>query len=279
MAINAAAHIFCLIFVLLAGCTPTGTWERSGGDKQSLDLDSRECEFIANRVATQQSEKGQTADPGIFRKTYSECLVSMGWHEKTAAIDSEKEGYQDPVQQLAEAINPTTIRGFGQTITVPDNFTLLTNKRMQSGPTIIEQFFWKGKDGSFINILFQKNLAATFKQIPYPVAKPNQLYTSGQGDKARERLQWATFFVQKGSNWVMSTGAYYYVNSKERIIIVITKPLARPSGTVAEKAVLARNQYLQMEEFSVQWQRWLDLQFPAGPGILTQFKKLFNFGL
>jgi len=74
----------------------------------------------------------------------------------------------------------------------------------------------------------------------------------------------------------MVTGAYYYVNRKERVIIVITKPLVGPSGIVAEKAVLAENQYSEIDEFSHQWQTWLNQQFTEGPGILTQLKKVLR---
>jgi len=278
MEIKGKTPVICLILLLFAGCTYTEVWEKTGGSQHIFDLDSRECAFIANRVALQQSETGKKADPAIFGKTYSECLGAKGWQQKTAATESEQESMPDTVPQLAEAINATSVKGFGQTLIVPDTYKMLANKRILSGPTIIEQFIWKGEDGSFLNILFQKNTTA-FEKLPYPISEPYLLYTSGEGEKAQERLQWATYFGQIGSDWVMNTGAYYYVSKKERIIVVITKALVQPSGIVAEKASLARNQYLEIEAFSEQWQRWLDQQFSEGPGILAQFKKLFKYGL
>jgi hypothetical protein len=277
MEVKPKTLIFCLIFLFCSGCTTyTQLWEKDGGNQQSFDLDSRECEYIANRIALQQSETGNKADPAALYKTYEECLDAKGWQRKTVTPESEQESNPETFPQLAEAVSTTIVRGFGQTITLPEIYKLSANKRIQGGQTIIEQFSWKGADGSFINILFQKNTETTFKQIPYPVSEPFQLYTSGEGEKAEQRLQWTTYFGQKGSSWVMITGAYYYVSKKERIIFVITKPLAGPSGPLAEKATLARNQYLQVEDFSAQWQRWLNQQFPEGAGIQNILKKIFT---
>ena len=280
MAMKAKITIFILIFILLAGCmTYTQVWEKPGGNQQLFDLDSRECEYVANRVALQQSETGRKPDPAAFSRSYSECLEAKGWRKKTAADQTAQGNLPDTAQQLALALNANTVKGFGQTITVPDTFSLSTQQRLQSGPTILEQFSWKSSDRSFLTLIFQKNIATTFEQLPYPVSDPYLLYTSGIGEKAEEKLQWATFFGQTDSGWVMITGAYYYMSKKERIIIVITKHLASPAGPVAEKATLAKNQYLEIEEFSHAWQLWLNRQFTHGPGILTNFKKLFKFGL
>jgi hypothetical protein len=281
MEIKARTHILCLVFLLLAGCaTHSEIWEKAGGGSQHIfDLDSRECAYIANQVALQQSETGKKADPAFFSQAYSECLDAKGWHRKPAAAEPEPEIMPDTVQQLAEVITPTTVKGFAQTITVPDTYKMLSHKRMQSGPTLLEQFFWQGQDGSFINILFQENLSTTFEKQPYPVIEPYMLYTSGEGEKAGEKLQWATFFGQTDSNWVMINGAYYYVSKKERIIIVITKSLDQPSGAIPEDAALARNQYLQIEAFSEQWQRWLNQQFKHGPGLLKQLMRGVKYGM
>jgi hypothetical protein len=277
MEVKSKTHIFCLIFLFLTGCTTYNqAWKKDGGNRQSFDLDSRECEYFANRVALQQSETGSKADPATLSKTYEECLDAKGWQRKTVTAETEQKSKPETVPQLAEAVSTTIVKGFGQTITLPEIYKLSANKRIHSDQTVIEQFSWKGTDGSFINILFQKNIETTFKQLPYPVTEPFQLYTSGEGEKAEQRLQWATYFGQKGSNWVMITGAYYYVSKKERIIFVITKPLTGPSGPVAEKGTLARNQYLQVEEFSAQWQQWLDQQFPEGSGIRNILKKIFT---
>ena len=67
--------IFCLIVLLFAGCTHSELWEKTGGNQESFDLDSRECELIAHQVAMLQSETGRKADPSSFSKTYIECLV------------------------------------------------------------------------------------------------------------------------------------------------------------------------------------------------------------
>jgi hypothetical protein len=271
--------ILCLTVLLFAGCTHPELWEKTGGNQQSFDLDSRECELIAHQVALLQSETGRKADPSSFSKTYIECLGAKGWSKKTVVPES-KEGKDSDiaVQQLAEVTHSNIIKGFEQTITVPDTYKLLVNKQFQSGPTILKQFFWQGADSSFINILFQENTATTFEQIPYPVLEPYLPYTSGEGEKSRERLQWATFWGHLDSDWVMGTGAYYYISKKKRIIIVITRPLVHPSGAVPENVTLTRNQFLQIEQFSDQWQLWLNQQFQQGPGLMKQLIQALNFG-
>jgi hypothetical protein len=275
---KALTHIFCLIVLLFAGCTHSQLWEKTGGNQESFDLDSRECEFIAHQVAMLQSETGNKVDPSFFSKTYIECLGAKGWSKKTVVPESEKENNSETVLQLAEVIHSNIIKGFEQTITVPDTYKLLVNKQFQSGPTILKQFFWQGADSSFINILFQENTATTFEQIPYPVLEPYLPYTSGEGEKSRERLQWATFWGHLDSDWVMGTGAYYYISKKKRIIIVITRPLVHPSGAVPENVTLTRNQFLEMEQFSDQWQLWLNQQFQQGPGLMKQLIQALNFG-
>ena len=270
--------IICITLLLLTGCTHTEHWKKSGGNQQAFDLDSRECEYIANQVSLLQGETGKTVDPPFFNKAYIECLGAKGWSKKTVvSAESEKGNDSETVQALAELTNTNSMKGFEQTITVPENFKLLENKKFQSGPTIIEQFFWKGDGSTFINILFQENIDTTFEQLRYPVSEPYMLYTSGEGEKARERLQWAIFWGHIDPNWVMGTGAYYYVSKKERIIIVITKPLANPSGTAPENTTLTRNPFQEIEQFSDQWQLWLNQQFQQGPGPMKQFIQALKY--
>ena len=271
--------VFCITVLLFAGCAHTEMWEKAGGNQQLFDIDSRECEYIANQVSLLQSETGKKGDPAYFSKAYTECLGVKGWSKKVVVPGPAKEDDPDTIaRQLAELINSNSIQGFKQTITVPDTYTLLKNKQFQSGSTIIKQFFWKGEDSSFINFFFQENVSATFKQLPYPVSEPYRLYTSGEGEKSRERLQWATFYGNIGSDWVMGTGAYYYVSKKERIIVAITKPLAHPVGTAPNNVTLTRNQFSEIEQFSEQWQIWLNQQFQKGPGGMKQFIEALKFG-
>ena len=269
--------IICLTVLLLVGCTHPELWEKTGGSQQSFDLDSRECEYIAQQVSLQQSQTGRKADPTSYSKAYTECLGSKGWSRKAVEQESPEGTNSKTVQPLAESINSNSVKGFEQTITVPDTYKLTANKQFQIGTTIIEQFFWKGQDSSFINILFQENTSSSFEQLPYPVSEPYLLYTSGEGEKSRERLQWATFWGHIDPNWVMGTGAYYYVSKKERIIIVITKPLAHPSGTAPENTTLTMNQFQEIEQFSDQWQLWLNQQFQQGPGPMKQFIQALKF--
>ena len=267
---------FCLIVLSCGACAQTVVWEKTGSGPQTFDLDSRECGIIASRISLLQSETGEKADPVLYGKALNECLAAKGWNKRIAPPEAPKETASGTDTQLAEAISANTVAGLGQTITVPDSYTLLLDKQFQSGTTVIKQFFWQGEDSSFINILFQNNLTEIFKQIPYPVLEPYKLYTNGKGETSKERLQWGTFWGQIGPDWVMGTGAYYYVSKKERIIVVITRPLVQPSGPAPEKTTLTQNQYLQIDQFSGQWQLWLNRQFQEGPGMFNQLKKILN---
>ena len=270
---------FYLIILFLAGCTHhPQLWEKTGSTQQTFNIDSRECEIIARQVSLLQSETGKTVDPSFFSNAYRQCLTAKGWSKKNVVAETEDGSGRETVQQLSELIHANTLKGFEQTITVPETYKLLTKKQFKSGTTRINQFFWKGDDSSFINILFQENIGANFELLPYPVSEPNILYTSGEGEKSGERLHWATFFGQKGSDWVMGTGAYYFVSKKQRIIIVVTRPLAQPFGISPQNTTLSKNQYMEIEQFSDQWQAWLNKQFQEGPGKLKQLIKALNFG-
>jgi hypothetical protein len=273
-------QICLLLAILLAGCVQTQIWEKEGGSQQAFNLDARECEFFAKKFSLQQSENGKIPDPDLFSKSYVGCLNAKGWQIKITAPNPEAENVpESKTTDLAQFLNANTVSGFGQTVTVPNTYTLISNKQFQIGTTLIHQFFWKGIDTSFINIFFQKSTAAPFKQIPYPVSEPYLLYTSGEGKMARERLQWATFFGIIDSNWIMGTGAYYYVDKKERIVIAITKPLDKPQGETTGNVILTRNQYLQIEQFSKQWRNWLNMEFTKGSGISKKLIKILRWGI
>ena len=272
-----STFISSLIMLLIIGCSQTQTWVKKDGNQQAFDLDSRECENIAQKISLQQSQTGKKADPVFYNQAYLECLGAKGWRLKTTSPVPEKEKLPELPQDLAQLTDSYTVRGFGQTITVPNIYRLTVDKQFQIGPAIIKQFFWKGEDSSFINILFQENTAAPFEHIPYPVLEPYILYTAGQGEKAEEKLHWATFFGNIDNNWIMGTGAYYYADKKQRVIIAITKPLQQPTGEVPQNVTLSRDQFLEIEKFSYQWQVWLNEEFQQGPGILKKFIDMLHW--
>ena len=163
------AFISSVVIFLIMGCSQTQTWIKQGGNQQTLDLDSRECENIAQQISLQQSQTGKKADPEFYNQAYLECLGAKGWRLKITSPAPEKEKAPELSQDLAQLTDLYTVTGFGQTITVPNTYHLTVDKQFQIGPAIIKQFFWKGEDSSFINILFQENTAAPFEHIPYPV--------------------------------------------------------------------------------------------------------------
>lgn len=266
-----------IIFLFLTGCSHTEIWEKPGGNQHKFDIDSRECEIIAEKFGILQSEKGKIPDPTSYSRAYRQCIEAKGWRMKTADPEITQDNIKESTPQLASITAPNMVVGFGQTISMPETFELSMKNQFENGPTIIKQFFWKGTD-SYINILFQENIATNFEVVPYPVLKPYNLYTSGKGEKSRENLQWASFWAKIGSDWIMGTGAYFHVNNKQRIIIVITKSLEQPVGTSPKNIILTKNQFMQIDKFSEEWQIWLNQQFTKGPNFMKQLKETLNFG-
>ena len=90
-------YIFCLIVLLFTGCAHTAVWEKTGGNQQSFDLDSRECGFIAQQLSLQQSETGKRIDPMFYNKSYIECITAKGWSPKRVAPGGRQRHKAAPV--------------------------------------------------------------------------------------------------------------------------------------------------------------------------------------
>jgi len=59
-------------------------------------------------------------------------------------------------------------------------------------------------------------------------------------------------------------------------IIVITKDLDPPSESPPEKLKLSTNQYQQIEQFTIEWEKWLESQFPEKSRWDDKIKKILN---
>lgn len=265
-----------LFFILfITGCASTpDLWYKTGANQNDFDLASRECEIIAEQFALQQSETGKRIDPVTFSKYYLQCINAKGWSQNKPATPETDNQPSDPQSQLSIERNDTTLSGFGVHITLPDNFTMVSSQQTQIGPTVMQQFFWQDKSNTFINVIFQKNNKTRFDISPYPLTDPYQLYTSGTGKKAKELLQWSTFFGKIQNEWVMGTGSFYMASKNKRLILVITKNLDLPSGTPPANLTLSSNQHEQIEVFSDYWVAWLESQFPQKSKWKDWLKKL-----
>lgn len=275
------ANKILLFFVLLiTSCTFTpDLWYKTGATQNDFNLDSRECEIIAEQFALQQSESGKRIDPANFSQFYLQCLNNKGWSQTKPEAAQSKDQPPLPKKNLSLKQKGNILTGFGHRITVPKGFKLLSRQQSQIGPTVMEQFFWQGEENTFINVIFQQNNVTTFELTPYPVTNPYHIYTSGTGQKAKDLLQWSSFFSQIGHEWVMGVGAFYLANKNERLIIVITKNLATPLTPPPQNLILSGNQHEQVEAFSNHWTTWLESQFPEKSKWTDWWKKLIPYNL
>lgn len=268
--------LFLSILVLfITSCTSTpDLWYKTGATQNDFNLDSRECEIIAEPFALQQSETGKRIDPVNFSQHYLQCINSKGWSRNKPVRSETDDQPPAPQPQLNIEQNRTTLSGFGLHITLPDNFTLVSSQHADIGPTTIQQFFWQDESNTFINVIFQKNNKTRFDISPYPISDPYQLYTSGTGEKAKDLLQWTTFFGKIQDEWVMGVGSFYKESKNQRLIIVITKNLDPPTTKPPANLTLSSNQHGQIEAFSNHWTNWLESQFPEKSKWTDWWKKL-----
>ena len=265
-----------LFFIpLITSCTSTpDLWYKTGATQNDFNLDSRECEIIAKQFALQQSETGKRIDPVNFSQHYLQCINNKGWNKnKPVTLETDNQP-PTPLPQLNIEQNGTTLNGFGLHVTLPDNFTMVSSRQTTIGPTVTQQFFWQNESNTFINVIFQKNNKTRFNISPYPVSAPYQLYTSGTGEKAKDLLQWSTFFGKIQDEWVMGVGSFYKESKNQRLIVVITKNLDQPSSTHPPHLTLSNNQHEQIEIFSDYWVAWLESQFPEKSKWTDWWKKL-----
>ena len=265
--------------LLMTSCTSTpDLWYKEDATQNDFNLDSRECEIIAEKFALQQSETGKRIDPVNFSQHYLQCIDNKGWSRNKPVTLETNDPTRTPQPQLNIEQNGNTLTGFGLHITLPNNFTLVSYQQTAIGPTTMQQFFWQNESNTFINIIFQKNNKTRFDISPYPISDPYQLYTSGTGEKAKDLLQWSTFFGKIQDEWVMGVGSFYKESKNQRLIIVITKNLDPPSAPPPGNLTLSRNQQEQIEIFSNHWTSWLESQFPEKPKWRTWLKKMTPSG-
>lgn len=273
--LSRANPILLFFILIITSCTSTpDLWYKTEATQSDFNLDSRECEIIAEQFALQQSETGKRIDPVNFMQQYLQCLNGKGWSQTKPETTQNHDQSPFPKAELSIEQKERSLSGFDHHISLPDDFSLLSRHETRIGPTVMEQFFWQGEDNTFINLIFQQNNETTFELTLYPVTDPYQLYTSGSGQKAKNLLQWSTFVGKIKDEWVMGIGAFYLANKNQRLIIVITKNLDSPSAPAPANLILSSNQHEQIEAFSSQWTSWLESQFPEKSKWTDWWKKL-----
>lgn len=190
-----------------------------------------------------------------FATTFNNCLYRKGWHNAPLA-SSAMPGAEPP--RLARP-EPTMVHGLGRTIALPEGFTLLTDSVRVLGPTAVQTLVFMGKDTTYLTLVFQQSAEKVFADIDYLVAEPFFLYNRGVAER-HSPLRWALFAGQTRDTWITGLGGYLLVNKKERLTLVLTRPLSAPEARPPTGLRLSRNQHEEVEKFQAAWLPWLKAQ-------------------
>lgn len=242
---------------LSVGCSPRAQWHHPSRPQADLPRDLQECEVIAKEFARQASLTGEREDPATRINTLNACLYSRGWSDLPRGDEGQGVGQASPPAFYAQG----KVTGFGQEIKIPPGFALLSVSTAPSGPTITRTFSFE-RDDTHMKLLFQEAFRGAFEEMEYPVVEPFFLYHRGQRSR-KTPLDWAVFAGEIQNAWVIGYGAYLRVNRKERVTLVITRPLPNPEEAPPVPLRLSQEQYHAAELFKEEWSSWAEANISA----------------
>jgi hypothetical protein len=123
------------------------------------------------------------------------------------------------------------------------------------GDTVLQNLLFQRGD-LFINYAVQKSTGRKFTSVAYPVAEPFFLYEHGEISKKPD-LQWAIFTGKIQDSWVTGLGGFLLLGKRERITIVVTRPLPPAEAQVPAGLRLTPDQFQAVEQFREEWLGWL----------------------
>jgi hypothetical protein len=248
-----------IVVLMLAGCAGRMQhWYNPGETQVDFDRDAQECDIIAREFARQATLTGNRQDPETYVRTYNNCLYAKGWSVLPPGSDSPAGG---PPPAAFEKNG--TVKGFGEAFTVPTGFVLKSNVTRTYGPTLMQNLFFQGPEQSYINFTFQKGLTRDFAPADFPAREPFFLYEQGALRKDPDRLRWTIFFGNLKNSWVAGLGGYLLLDDRQRVLIVVTKPLPPRNEKPLPGLRLDSGQIKAMEKFRAAWLPWL--KSTAGP--------------
>jgi hypothetical protein len=246
----------CLIILIavVSGCGgQQQLWYNPGRTQMDFDRDSQECGIIAGELARQATLTGRKEDPQTFTLVYNNCINSKGWSTAPALQPSAGVNVAQPFLAL---YNPDgTIEAFDRQLKVPDGFILLADGVQGHGDTILQNLLFQ-KGDLFINYTVQKSRGRKFAPTDYPVPEPFFLYEQGKNGR-KPHLHWAIFTGHIQDSWVTGLGGYFLLGKRERISIVVTRPLPEAGGQTPTGLRLAPDQFQAVEQFRGEWLAWL----------------------
>lgn len=250
------------LLLSVAACAKAPLWYQEGQGQAEFDRDAEACLQLATAEARNQSISGNREDPFLVADQLRLCLYGQGWSpippEQRAQVAANPEAPALAVYQAGR------IQGLGQTLAIPSDFDLISRHSAYAGATLNQTFSFAGPAGTYLNLIFQRTHQGSFAVVPYPVPEPFFLYAAST-PQSRRAPSWAAFAGVFADQWVGGFGAYLGLNKRERITLVFTTALPRPTEPPPPGLDLAQNQYQAMEEFMHQSRTKLIDIFPPHP--------------
>jgi len=252
--------LLLFVTVILYGCGGgKTTWYKDGGSQREFDIDSRECEKIAEAQALEKSDRGDRYDPIIYSEYYNRCLTGLKRWSATPLTQTRE---PSPVENLF-TVKENTMHGFDLDIPVPVGFSAIKRSAQQLGSTTMDSLLWQGPSGTYMNIIFQKGTGkAWFQTTDYLLPPGYSLYSKDEKVYGSLTARWSYFFGKADNQFIKGAGAYLFVDKKKRCIIVVTSVMAAPTSPAPEGLSLSENQYMEMEAFVREWEPWLKTLLP-----------------
>ncbi len=239
--------------LLLPGCSTKTQWYKPNRSQLDFERDAQECEIIAREFARQATLTGEREDPATLAKSFDVCLGSKGWTHMPRQQKNLEVPEVAPMAQYHEG----ELSGFDLILDIPDDFKLVSDKTQPVGSSISQTFVFV-RNGTYINILFQKLLfGSTFDVLEYPVVEPFFLYHRGENAGRRSPLRWALFAGEFKKQWMVGYGAFIRVSKTERVILSVVHPLPNQQERPPTGLRLTEEQFLEAERFREEWVGWL----------------------
>jgi len=271
------ALLCCLLPLMVTGCSwEPHYWHRAGSSQVDYDRDAAECQVIARRLAVESSAGGKEAEPDRYTQVFNDCIMAKGWRSggqpEKAPPAAPSSGQQPSSAGIALRLNGTTVSALGAEIKLPHSFDLVSDSSSTYGPTQMRHLVWRDSEGTYLNIIFQKNEKTFFEPEPYPVSAPFLAYD--RGSEGNGEILWAAFFGELPQGWLVGVGAGVYISKVKRVIVVVTHDLPPPrTPPVSSRLHLGEEQQPIVENFVTRWLAWMRHDIAVSKDFFTNVLK------
>jgi hypothetical protein len=247
------------VVLLVSGCASPQLWYKPGHSPVDFDLDHQECLRIAEEIGRQATLTGDRVNIEVYNTTYNNCLFSRGWTHTPPGSEQKKGPVAVPAQ-----VKGNRIHVFDRQMTLPPGFDLVSNQIAGFEDVRMQTLFFQGQGPVFLNIMIQQTRSRQFDVIEYPANDPFFVFEKGTGEVDKRIVNWTVFSGDFKGDWVAGIGAYYFVESQQRISFVMTKAIDSPRRDPPKGLRLTKIQKLAVDAFSDQWLGTIKHAFDAG---------------